>query len=149
MRKLLLALAASTALLGATAASAQVSPYVESTVSSNLKSSNVDYGLSAGVSAPLNRNLDAFAEVGAENFADKGPTTFVGSVGLSARLAGPLSAYGSAGLLNTGGNDGLRLGLGLGLRLTDSLSVRGGVERDNYGSGVKSTQGTVGVSVRF
>ena len=148
MKNIFLSLAAALTLVAAaTPASAQSRLYAEGTVGSNFKSDNVNYGLAVGAEGGLTRNVNLYAEVGAENFDRDFAVSL--TAGLNARVAGPVSLYGEAGGLLNGDDVGYRLGTGLGLNLTEGTQLRAGVQRDSYGTNRNSTTGTLGLRVRF
>lgn len=116
-------------------------PYAEATYSTD---KNV--GVNVGLSQPLTNAINGTVDVGIENFDN---LRYNANVGLTARLAGPVAAYGRVGYLRRDGDNGYRLGGGLQLNLTSDSYVRGGVQRDDYGNGNDSVAGVVGLGLRF
>jgi len=139
MKTLLLAAAA--LLAAATPAAAQVSPFIEGKYGTDK-----DYGVAVGISNQLNSNLALTGSLGADNFTST--PLYNANIGLDLRLAGPVSTYGSVGYINRDGNDGYRLGAGIGLDLTRNLYLKGGVERDDFGNAT-STAAVGRIGFRF
>jgi hypothetical protein len=138
-------------------ANAQVAtPYVEATASTNqIKTlprnvGDLGYGLRVGVEAPINSRATVTLDGGVENFL-KGSDdlTLTANVGLNGKLAGPFGVYGQAGVLQTAGDTGYRLGGGLRLDLLKNAYLRAGLQRDDYGNDRDSIGGTVGLGIRF
>lgn len=138
MKKLLLLLSA-LALPATAQAQIVARPFVEGTVANSRFSTN---GLVGGINAGMaSRNVTL--GVGLET-----DETLSANLGIRTPVVGPVGVYATAGFLSQKGDIGYRLGTGATLNLTDRLTLRGGYQRDDYGSN-QSDGGVIGLGFRF
>jgi len=152
MKKILIAIAALFAVAAPAAAQDFTGLRVEATaglddLSKGLRSQDVNYGAAVGIDAPLGDRLTIGVEANVANVFDREDFGVAGRLGLIA--SDRVLLFGTAGYENFRNLDGLRVGGGAELSLTNTLYTKAEYRYSDFQHGVGRHQGLVGLGLRF